>query len=159
MSFLQIRFPDTGHTYQVPADVVQRHRDSAGSDLPLESYLVLGGMPWDEIAPHATLAEFEAPTRDMTKSAVKAVPGKTACTSPQSANQVVEAPVEQLLSSTIDTGGMFGCYVVRAADGSPLAAVMVVTSDPRAVAATIQSFVNTRNQVVEAIAQARSFSH
>lgn len=146
---LQIRFPDTGHTYQLPTQVVTEHQAANGGEaMPPEAY-VLFHMTWAELQPHARLVEYAEPTRNMGNALTLLVDRETAMQAPTTGDAVLSASIESLLAAAACAGQMFSSYVVSNQHGKPVVHVGITTSVPEAVQLAADSFTYLRDSVAE----------
>ena len=137
---LQIRFPDTGHIYQVATDVVLNHQRAAGNDLPPEAYLVLGGMPWADLEPHASLVGFEPPEADLRKAAILSIPMRSTPQVSSNADDILRAPVLLLLQAAADASSPFSCYELQDNTGNPAVCITLTTGGPGLVKAATAGY-------------------
>ena len=148
---LQLRFPKTGHVYQVPASIVSEHRDRAGSDIPVESYALLA-MTWEELQPHARLVEFNPPERVMTDATALLVGGNTSMSLEANGESLLQTPVEALIASQLAQDQIMGGYMIHDSNGKPLVFVSVVTSLPPVVETAADLFSKLQTTVVHMMA-------
>lgn len=146
---LQIRFTDTGHTYQLPTQVVLDHQAAKGGEaMPPEAY-VLFHMTWDELQPHARMVEFTEPVRNMEKALTLLVDRETVMQAPATGEAVLASSIEGMLAAAACAGQMFSGYVVVDSKGSPVVHVGITTSMPEAVQVAADSFGYLRDQFTE----------
>ena len=145
---LQIRFPDTGHTYQLPTQVVLDHQAAKGGEaMPPEAY-VLFHMTWDDLQPHARMVEFAEPPRNMGNALTLLVDRETVMQAPATGEAILASSIEGLLSAAACASQMFSSYVV-VNDGKPAVHIGITSSIPEAVQLAADSFSYLRDSVAE----------
>jgi len=150
---LQIRFPDTGHTYQLPTQVVIDHQAANGGEaMPPEAY-VLFHMTWDELQPHARMVEFAEPARNMGNALTLLVDRETVMQQPNTGEAVLASSIEGMLAAAACAGQMFSSYIVINSKGSPVVHVGITTSMPEAVQVAAESFGYLRDQFAENVSR------
>jgi len=148
-TYMQIRFPDTGHTYQLPTQVVADHMAAAGGQMELPAWAIMG-MKWSDLSSHALLVDYQAPERDMLKALAKEVPAMTAPGIP-GGDEVVAAPVELLLSAAAVAGRIFTGLTVTGPNGTPGFHLALTACMPEAVTMAAESYQYLSDSVQSAI--------
>lgn len=169
-----------GAVYEVPADVIARHRAAAyahefGDDVqqslrddtePLFAQdefaaadWARNNMNWSDLAPHARLVRYTPPPTDLSNAQITLHEQPAMIGDLDGGDAMLRAPVEMVISAMAACGNICHAGVISDAVGAPYALVAVVQGGPNIVGAYVSALTQITDALAAKAEAARAAAH